>query len=94
MTFFRTDEFDTNYNARPYADAFVEYRPSARQTLTLDLSVISDTGGARDLLIFIPDRRNPNPSILEHRFRNSHVRVGLTFKQSFGGGAAKVAKAE
>lgn len=94
-TFFRTDEFDTNYNASPYVSGFIEYRPKANQTLTLNLDDLSDVGGARDLVIFDPDRRAGEPSELEHRFRNSHIRVGLTFKQSFGGGGGtKVAKAQ
>jgi hypothetical protein len=89
-TFFRTDDFDTNYNEGfPYTSAFVEYRPSANQTLTLDLNDISNTGGARDLISFIPDRRIGEPTFQEHRFRNSHVRIGLTFRQSFGGGGGK-----
>jgi hypothetical protein len=93
-TFFRTDEFDINYNQGiPYTTAFVEYRPSAQQTLTLNLEDISNTGGARDLIIFDPDRRAGEPSELEHRFRNSHVRVGITFKQSFGGGGGKASAA-
>ena len=93
-TFFRTDTLDTNYNEGfPYTSAFVEYRPTANQSLTLDLNDISDTGGARDLVLFDPDRRAGEPSAIEHRFRNSHVRVGITFKQSFGGGAAKAAPA-
>jgi hypothetical protein len=34
-TFFRTDDFDINYNVGfPYTSAFIEYRPSANQTLT------------------------------------------------------------
>ena len=87
ITFFRTDEFDTNYNQGfPYTSAFIEYRPSPKQTLTLDVNDLSNTGGARDLVIFVPDRRAGVPSFNEHRFRNSHVRIGLTFKQSFGGG--------
>lgn len=93
-TFFRTDEFDINYNQGiPYTSAFVEYRPSAQQTLTLNLEDISNTGGARDLIIFDPDRRAGEPSLHEHRFRNSHVRVGITFKQSFGGGGGKASAA-
>jgi hypothetical protein len=89
-TFFRTDDFDINYNEGfPYTSAFVEYRPSAKQTVTLDLNDISNTGGARDLILFDPDRRAGDPSEHEHRFRNSHVRIGLTFKQSFGGGGGK-----
>jgi hypothetical protein len=86
-TFFRTDDFDINYNVGfPYTSAFVEYRPSPKQTVTLDLNDISNTGGARDLINFFPDRRVGEPDTREHRFRNSHVRIGLTFKQSFGGG--------
>lgn len=88
VTFFRTDGIDTNYNqGLPYASAFLEYRPSANRKLTLNLEDASNTGGARDLIIYQPDRRSPDPSLLEHRFRNSHVRVGLTFRQSLGGQA-------
>jgi hypothetical protein len=94
-TFFRTDELDTNYSAGPFVSGFVEYRPRANQTLTLRADDLSDIGGARDLVIFVPDRRAGEPSFLEHRFRNSHIRLGLTFKQSFGGGGGtKVAKAQ
>lgn len=86
-TFFRTDEFDTNYNTGlPYTTAFLEYRPGSQQTLTLNFDDLSNTGGSRDLVEFFPNRTAGEPSLLEHRFRNSHIRVGLTFKQSFGGG--------
>jgi hypothetical protein len=94
-TFFRTDEFDTNFNIRfPYTTAFVEYRPSARQTLTLNFEDISNTPGARHRLLFIPNRTSPEPALDEYRFRNSHVRVGLTFKQSFGGGGGEARATE
>ena len=94
-TFFRTDEFDTNYNAAPFVSGFIEYRPKPNQTLTFNIDDLTDVGGARDLVIFDPDRRAGQPSELEHRFRNSHMRVGLTFKHSFGGGGGtKVAKAQ
>jgi hypothetical protein len=87
-TFFRTDEFDTNMNKGfPYTSAFVEYRPSQGRTFTLSIDDISNTGGARHRLIFIPNRTSPEPAIDEFRFRNSHIRVGLTFKQTFGGGS-------
>jgi hypothetical protein len=89
-TFFRTDEFDTNYNIGPYGNAFIEYRPSPNQSLNLSFEDVSDVGGARDLVVFFPNRTG-SPDHLEHRFRNSHVRVGITFKQSFGGGAGKAA---
>ncbi len=94
VTFYRTDEFDTNCNAAPFVSGFIEYRPKPNQTLTFNIDDLTDIGGARDLVIFDPDRRAGQPSELEHRFRNSHMRVGLTFKQSFGGGGGtKVAKA-
>jgi hypothetical protein len=84
-TQFRTDVLDTRYNKGVYADAFVEYRPMANQTLTLNLKDISNVGGGRNLLEFSPNRTAGEPSQLDHRFRNSHMRIGLVFKQSFGG---------
>lgn len=94
VAFFRTDDFDINYNEGfPYTNAFIEYRPTGKQSLTLDLTDISDTGGARDLVLFFPNRTAGAASELEHRFRNSHVRVGITFKQSFGGGGGKASAA-
>jgi hypothetical protein len=83
---FRTDVLDTRYNIGfPYTYAFVEYRPTSTQSLRLYFDDISNTGGARNLLIFDPNRTGV-ASVLDHRFRNSHIRVGVTFKQSFGGG--------
>jgi hypothetical protein len=85
-TLFRTDVFDSRYYpAFPPTDAFVEYRPGVDQTLTLKLSDISNTGAFRDLLMFVPNRTAGAPKELDHRFRNSHMQIGLTFKQSFGG---------
>jgi TonB-dependent Receptor Plug Domain len=86
VTFFRTDEFDTNFNVGlPYTSAFVEYRPSPRQTVTLNFEDLSNSGGSRDLIIFSPNRLTSAPSTRDFRFRNSHVRIGITFKQSIGG---------
>jgi len=86
-TLFRTDVLDSRYNIGfPYTYAFVEYRPTASQSARLYFDDVSNTAGARDLLIFDPNRTG-RPSQLDHRFRNSHVRVGITLKQSFGGGA-------
>jgi len=90
VTFFRTDEFDTNFNEGiPYTSAFIEYRPMAGRTLTLNLTDISDTGGSRHRILFDPNRTAPAPAFDEVRFRNSQVRIGLTFKQSIGGSGAK-----
>jgi hypothetical protein len=85
-TIFRTDVLDTRWNGGVFADAFIEYRPTPRQTLTLNLNDVSNVGGGRNLVEFFPNRTVGEPSVLDHRFRNSHVRIGLTFKQSFGGG--------
>ena len=88
FTFFRTDEFDTNFNGGPYGTAFVEYRPRAGTTITLDLDNAFDTSGNRNRLLFIPNRARPDFVIDEFRERNRHLNFGLTLKQSFGGGAA------
>ena len=85
FTFFRTDEFDTNFNGGPYGTAFVEYRPRNGTTITLDLDNAFDTSGNRDRLRFIPNRATPVQVIDEFRERNRHLNFGLTLKQTFGG---------
>jgi hypothetical protein len=85
ITDFGTDVIDTRYNEGPFGSAFVELRPTGKQTLTLSLDNITAVGGTRDLLFFVPNRRDGDAEAFDHRFRNSHVTVGLTFKQSFGG---------
>ena len=86
FTFFRTDEFDTNFNGGPYGTAFVEFRPRDGTTITLDLDNAFDTSGNRHRLIFRPNRANTNFMIDEFRERNRHLNFGLTLKQTFGGG--------
>ena len=90
-TIFNTNLLDTRWNGGVYVSAFVEYRPRPSQTLRVDFNDISNVGGGRNLLEFFPNRTAAQPSALDHRFRNSHVRIALTFKQSFGGsgGVAK-----
>src|SRR5439155_26647839 len=79
-TAFRTDEFDINRNQGfPYTSAFIEYRATATRKLTLNAENLSDSAGTRDLIVFDPDRRSPEPAFTEHRYRNSHVRLSLTF---------------
>ena len=85
FTFFRTNEFDTNWNDGPYGTAFVEYRPDARSTITLDLDNAFSTHGVRNRLIFSPNRTNPNPAVNEFRERNRHPNFRLTLKRTFGG---------
>jgi len=87
FSFFRTDEFDTNYNDGLYGTAFVEYRPEKRTSITLDLDNALNTRAKRSRLIFDPNRADPDAFVTdEFRERNRHLNFGLTFKRSFGGG--------
>ena len=86
FTFFRTDEFDTNFNGAPGWNAFVEYRPSSKTSLTLDVNHVF---GKRNRLLFFPNRAEPDTIINEYRERDQHISIGLTLKQSFGVGGAK-----
>ena len=95
FTFYRTDEFDTNFNGGPYGTAFVEYRPSANTAVTFDVDNLFATSGNRDRLLFRPNRADPTFIFDEFRERNRHRSFGITLKRSFGaGGATKVAKAQ
>jgi hypothetical protein len=87
FTFYRTDEFDTNFNGGPYGTAFIEYRPRNGTTITLDLDNAFDTSGNRHRQIFRPNRADPEVAIDEFRERNRHLNFGLTLKQTFGGGS-------
>ena len=86
FTFFRTDEFDTNFNGAPGWNAFVEYRPSSKTSLALDVQHVF---GKRNRLLFFPNRAEPDTIINEYRERDQHISIGLTLKQSFGGGGGK-----
>ena len=86
FTFFRTDEFDTNFNGGPFGTAFVEFRPRDGTTITLDLDNALDTSGNRNRILFRPNRATPTLVIDEFRERNRHLNFGLTLKQTFGGG--------
>jgi len=89
-TFFRTDEFDSNFNGAPGWNAFVEYRPAANTSVTLNVDHVF---GKRNRLLFRPNRSDPSLIINEFRERDQHISVGLTLKQTFGSsGGAKVAK--
>ena len=90
FTFFRTDEFDSNFAGAPGWNAFVEYRPSSSTSVTLN---VDHTFGKRNRLLFIPNRADPDFIINEFRERDQHISIGLTLKQTFGGGGGtKVAK--
>jgi hypothetical protein len=95
FTFYRTDEFDTNFNGGPYGTAFIEYRPWANTAITFDVDNLFETSGNRARLRFIPNRAEPALVIDEFRERNRHKSFGITLKRSFGGsGGTKVAKSQ
>ena len=86
FTFYRTDEFDTNFNRGAYMTAFIEYRLSPKTAVTLDFDNVLNTHAARDRLLFFPNRAEAGPGIDEFRDRNRHRSIGVTLKHSFGGG--------
>ena len=92
FTFYRTDEFDTNMNRGAYLTAFVEYRPSPRTAINLSIDNGLSTHGARERILFRPNRAQPDVLFDEFRDRNRHRSFQVTLKQSFGGaGGTKVA---
>ena len=95
FTFFRTTEFDTNFNSQPYATAFVEYRPDPRTSVTFDIDNAINTHGMRNREIYIPNRAALDPFVInEFRERNRHLNLGLTVKRTFGGGGAESGSGE
>ena len=95
FSFFRSNEIDTNWNGGPYGTAFVEYRPGPKTAITLDVDNAFNTHAYRERTFYSPNRSSPTPSSVELRERNRHINVGLTLKQTFGGGgAARVAQAD
>lgn len=94
FTFYRTDEFDSNFNGGPFGTAFVEYRPTARTSITFDVDNAFSTSGNRERILFFPNRANPTDGIIrEFRERNRHRSFGITLKQSFGGGGGGASQA-
>lgn len=88
FTFYRTDEFDTNYNRGAYMTAFVEYRPSAKTAVTFSVDNLLGTHAARQRTLFRPNRAEPNSVFNEFRDRDRHQSFQITLKQSFGGATA------
>lgn len=81
---FRRTEVDRFVQFSPRTDLFVEYRPSARTTVSLTLRNILQNTFARKRTFYAPDRTNPNPSLFEYRERRQHVIPYLKVKHSFG----------
>ena len=84
FSFFRANEIDTNYNGGIFGNAFVEYRPNARTTATLEVNNLFNTRGLRGREFTFPNRSIPDPSLIEFRERNSHVNVTFSLKRTFG----------
>jgi hypothetical protein len=82
--FFRRNEIDRPFSRNPYVQAFVEYRPTTKTTITLNLDNVTDAPAFRDRTFFTPDRRNPFPDQFELRHRNKHVIPSIGIKHSFG----------
>jgi hypothetical protein len=82
--FFRQNEIDRPFSDNPYVQAFVEYRPSPKTTITFSLDNATNAGAFRDRTFFTPDRRNPFPDQFELRDRNKHIIPSIGIKHSFG----------
>jgi hypothetical protein len=80
---FRTDEVNEYGQLKPYGTAFVEFRPNARTTITLDVDNAFDTSNPWYRTFFSPNRTNPVPFKRENRVRSSHPNFGLTIKRNF-----------
>jgi hypothetical protein len=82
--FFRQNEVDKPHGSNPYVQAFVEYRPSKKTTVTFNLDNVTNAPAFRDRTFFTPDRSNPFPHQFELRHRNKHVIPSIGIKHSFG----------
>lgn len=83
-TFYRLAETDNSQAISPKVNAFAEYRPSTRSTLTLGIENVTNGGSKRWRYFYTPDRTSATPSRREYRERSSHALVYLSIKHSFG----------
>jgi hypothetical protein len=88
FTIFRANEEDINFNGGPFGNAFIEFRPDAKTTVTLNANNVLGTHGIRDRQFTFPNRSFDGPDLREYRERNSHQTFRLTYKRNFGGGSA------
>ena len=89
ITFFRTDEIDSNFNIGPFVTVFAEYRPNPRTTLRVDVDNAADSTGNRRRFFFDPNRSAPDPFAEEYRSRANHLSVTFTLRRGFGSGSAQ-----
>ena len=88
FTIFRANEEDINFNGGPFGNAFMEFRPNAKTSWTLNVNNLFGTHGIRDRQFTFPNRSFDGPNLREYRERNSHQQFRITYKRSFGGGSA------
>lgn len=82
-TQYRRNEEDRNFRQNPFVEAFAEYRPDPRTTLTLRAENLMDVKFYRERTFHAPDRSNPDPVLHEFRTRQEHITLSLTLKRSF-----------
>lgn len=83
-TQYRRNEEDRNFRQNPYVEAFAEYRPDKRTTLTLRVENLLDVNFYRSRTFYDPDRSSPDPIAHEFRRRQEHITPSLTLKRTFG----------
>ncbi len=84
QSYFRRNEIDTPNGQEPFVNAFAEYRPSQRTTVSFGLDNLLEVKGKRFRTFFTPDRSNPEPDVFELRERSQHLTAWLRLKQNFG----------
>lgn len=83
-TQFRRGEEDRNWRQNPFVEAFAEYRPDARTTVTLRVENLLNVNFYRGRTFYAPDRSNPEPYLYEARRRKEPPTPSLTVKRTFG----------
>lgn len=83
-TQYRRNEEDRNYRQNPYVEAFVQYRPDSRTTITLNAENLLNVKFYRERTFYQPDRSNPEPFLHEFRQRKENITPSLTIKRTFG----------
>lgn len=83
-TQYRRNEEDRSYRQNPFVEAFVEYRPDNRTTITARVENLLDVNFYRERTFYQPDRSNPEPNMREFRQRKQHITPSLILKRTFG----------
>ena len=81
---YRRNEIDIWNPENNNVGAFIEYRPAANTTLTLNARNLLDRDIVRNRTFYDPDRRTPAPFAFEERRRWQRITTMLTLKRTFG----------